>query len=736
MSHSSHYPPSLRDDVTISRFSLSSSPHHPSHPYRVPDRFPSFRKPLLPDPISSDIDSHRAYLERSNSCQRTHYSTLLRDNVTFSPFSLPSSPHYHSHPYLVPDRFPSFRKPLLPDPISSDIDRHRAYSERSNLSQLTQYSHSYKPNQHKQLSEHNVPQSDVLPYSSNKNEPIHIHYRTPPSVLHSITNTLSQVHLYSIHTASDNTSGTSPRSTPELILVEALRTETTSITLVIEVQHLPPPSSALFCAIRHLCQIIFSPANKIMTWGNVLQKLHVFEHLNLFNVTQITDVVNIQEFFANQWNLHHPHTVECTAVHQQQPDDAEQNDVLICLVNTDDLEDDYDSDQPINDHNTCICPSRVRPYKGRNALWTLPRAVQFVFNRDVNPSFTHDHKLTRERLLSLASNYLSSSSNLFFHCENLRKLNAQLHTSPKKQKLTMDHATKLPSFLVIADSHGKFMRPSLTTDQCQIVTKAISGLSWANHHNLHLCATSLLTSPPFSSLISSSTSLLLAIGTNSVRNTCASLILNQIEVLIERLRTSHAHLRRTQSISIMSAFPCAKVSAKFPSVDLLMGNIVSYNEQLRHMAARLNFCFVPSQINENHLGAHRMHLHASHRQLLAHLITNYLHDLVRADVVRPAAKHRSVDAIARRNKKRHDIQKQRRVFHTLSRPMHPIWKLKDVKAFLKHQQITDFTIPDIVQHRVRVQFHREVDQQRAESILPADIFDEKNFFSYHPSHCV
>ena len=323
MSHPSHYPTSLRDNYTFSPFSLHSSPHYHSHPYLVPARVSSFRKPLLPDPIPSDIDRHRAYSEGSNSaCQRAHYPAPRRDNVTSAPFFLPSSPQYHSHSYPLPDRFPSFRKPLLPDPISSDIDRYRAYSEGANLSQRNQYPRplfydrtvthasvhpprtsftpSYEPDQHTQPSEHNVPQSDDLTFSSNNHGRIHIHHRTDPSVLHSIMNTLAQVHLYSIHTASDNTSETIPRSTPALILVEALSTTPPSITLVIEVQHLPPPSSALFCAIRQLCRIIFSPANKIITWGNVLYKLHVFEHLNLFDMTQITDVVDIQELFGKQ----------------------------------------------------------------------------------------------------------------------------------------------------------------------------------------------------------------------------------------------------------------------------------------------------------------------------------------------------------------------------------------------------------------------------------------------------
>ena len=395
---------------------------------------------------------------------------------------------------------------------------------------------SYEVNQHKQSSGHNVPQSDIPSCLPNEHQPILIHYRTPPSVLHSIKNSLLQIHLYSIDTASDNTSDMIPRSTPALILVEALRAEAPSIVLLLEVQHLPPPSSPLFCEIRHLCQIIFSHVNTIMTWGLVLNKLHIFEQLKLFDISQITNTFNIQQSFTSQWNSHHPHTVECTTVHQQLPKDHAQSDVLICLVNTVDLEDDFDSDQPINDHNTCICPSHVRPYKAKNALWTLPKAVEFVFNRDVNQSFTdatwscgldlelntwftHDQKRLRERLLLHASNCLSASSSLFLHCEHLRTMQAHLHTSSKAQTVPMIQALTLPSFLVVADSHGRFMNPSLTTDHCQIVTKAISGLSWINPHNPALCATSLLTSPALSSLISSSTSLLLVIGTNSVRST-------------------------------------------------------------------------------------------------------------------------------------------------------------------------------------------------------------------------
>ena len=56
------------------------------------------------------------------------------------------------------------------------------------------------------------------------------------------------------------------------------------------------------------------------------------------------------------------------------------DDVLICLINSDDLNDDYDEHHPMDDFNTCICPSNIRPYKSKNALWSLQKAIEYVFH--------------------------------------------------------------------------------------------------------------------------------------------------------------------------------------------------------------------------------------------------------------------------------------------------------------------------------------------------------------------
>ncbi|CAF2094915.1 unnamed protein product [Rotaria magnacalcarata] len=125
-----------------------------------------------------------------------------------------------------------------------------------------------------------------------------------------------------------------------------------------------------------------------MTWGDLVNKLHPFEQFNFFDISQVTNTFNLQDSFARQWNTAHPHTADCVARHQPIVEESISADFLVCLVNSDDLDDEFDPTHPIDDYNTCICPSEIRPYKTKNALWSLQKAVQFTFNLTLDKSIT------------------------------------------------------------------------------------------------------------------------------------------------------------------------------------------------------------------------------------------------------------------------------------------------------------------------------------------------------------
>ena len=176
--------------------------------------------------------------------------------------------------------------------------------------------------------------------------------------------------------------------------------------------------------------------------------------------------------------------------------------------------------------------------------------------------------------------------------------------------------TELPFFLVIADSHGKILDPEIITSQFTINTKATSGLQWYQSYQRHLCATSLVNSSSISNLASNCSGVLFLIGTNSVRNTPAFRIIEQVEHLIGLLRTSHPHLTGKHDIAIVCAFPCYKPSFHFQSIESLTLNINAYNSLLVELSTRLNFSTIDLNLTTADLHHDGMHLRASLRPLV------------------------------------------------------------------------------------------------------------------------
>lgn len=434
---------------------------------------------------------------------------------------------------------------------------------------------------------------------------------------------------------------------------------------------------------------------------------------------------------------------------QVNQDNNDDDDCLICMVNTDDLDDEIASPDPMDDFNTCICPETNRPYKAKNAVWSLQKAMKYTFDQALDKSMTlniwscgldltlqtwntSQDKHARTSLISYAINDLFAPTNLYFHLSKLVQ-SRMISTSSSQLNTIMSLPTSiLPSFLIISDSHCKTFASKVDTPHYHVITKAISGLQWKNQYENKYCAYSLIRSESISTLFSSSLSVLLLIGTNSVRTTPALEIIEQVKDVIKLIRLHHDHLHAKQDITIMSTFPCYRISKRFPLRTLLISNINLYNDKLKQLSHQMNFSYLTLQITDEHLNSDQMHLKSP--DYLYGNIIDYFDKLIVPQSTIPQSQRRSRSAITRRNKKRHERLNIKRQQHTLIRPIHPSWKLQAVKQLLKHNQINYARLPEIYKHQIRIQFDHEFKKEHAERILSSTIFNEQNAIQWNEQH--
>ncbi|CAF1318553.1 unnamed protein product [Rotaria sordida] len=413
---------------------------------------------------------------------------------------------------------------------------------------------------------------------SHSHQPIFIHHLTPHSTIQSVLEAVRDVTVYVIDTESDPPTQFRPEALPALIQIEAIHSETSTTVLLIEAQFLPFPLSPTHHLIQQLCQHIFSPHHYIVGWGNVRQELSHFLPFGLFAIHQLQQHINLQAYFTDTWNHTHPHLTSCpTQQHQFQIDidsdsDSDSDVDLICMVNTSDF-DDFRSTR-INTQTTCTCTDDLRPYKKETEQWALQKAIKSTFNEALNKlhtmntwacgldpllttNNTSESIATRTDMTSYAINDVSAPTRLLFHLnhEIIRPLRTSslstiissiapqspvphlpeqqlpepsppeqapipLH-SPEPQSTDsspdQEPAPELPSYFILADSHGRHIEQTIITPHCKITSHFVSGLKWFDSQRPDLNAFSLIQSSPISTYLHSSQAIMLIIGTNSLR---------------------------------------------------------------------------------------------------------------------------------------------------------------------------------------------------------------------------
>ncbi|CAF4190956.1 unnamed protein product [Rotaria sp. Silwood2] len=576
--------------------------------------------------------------------------------------------------------------------------------------------------------------------------PFHIHCHTPQHLILGILNKIANVRFFTISTKCEEPTSQHPNSNPALLQIQAVHHQTYSTIILIEVQYLPPPSSSLFTLIRQLCQTIFSNSKTIMSWGNVLTQLHPFEHFNLFDISQVTVTLNFQELFSQYWNNTHPHIPECLSRRQFLADEPVPDDVLICLVNTDDINDDLFPQDPTDNFPNCICPETARPYKDTHTLWSIQKAIQLIFNQILDRSLTtttwscgldpHLHtgrtageQHIRQQLISHAINDTLAPTKLLCHLDKTNIHCQQVNIPVNLQTLRNDPPDNIPVFLVLSDSHGKYLPPLTITSTYKIIVKSISGLHWVHRYNKNLCAQTLILSSDISSIISICTGIVLLIGTNSVRNLPSSQAIDDLTDTIHLIRSNYNHLRRKINISICSTFPCLKPSSQYPSTTSLLSNLIDYNTRLYNLSNQLNFSIVDLPINNYHISPDGIHLDVQHQSLLFDFIQQHLIQLINK-IHPPTHNQRSHEAKVRRNHKRHQRLKQKQKLNVVIRSIDPVWQLKYITSYLKDKNIKCNHLPQIRHHQIFIQFNNSTRKQEAEQILVSDVFDEHHYYQW------
>nr|ARJ54455.1 GDSL esterase/lipase [Adineta vaga] len=342
-------------------------------------------------------------------------------------------------------------------------------------------------------------------------------------------------------------------------------------------------------------------------------------------------------------------------------------------------------------------------------------------------------------------------SNHYYHSSDIPIHRLSIN-SPHHHHQSLSTPTTLRSaFLLLTDSHGRAFPPLFETPEYSITTKSISGLSWSHSYNSSLCTFSLLTSSSsFSSDVANFSRILFIIGSNSIRNTRASVIIDQIASLIDYLRNTYAHLDHPAAIGITYTFPCYKTSRSFPSLSSLHSNLHHYNSRLRDLAFRKNFLLLDLFITPTHLTHDGLHLHPSHCSTIWSSIMTYFASSVptvrfssgfqtnssfNPETVshsRARTHTRSRTAIATRNRKRHLKLRLRQQSFVVVRSIDSLWRLSDVKNYLDYQQIIYANIPHFRHQQISIRFHNRLRQEHAERTLSTDIFDVAH---YHHWQC-
>ena len=249
----------------------------------------------------------------------------------------------------------------------------------------------------------------------------------------------------------------------------------------------------------------------------------------------------------------------------------------------------------------------------------------------------------------------------------------------------------------------------------------------------HVSALHLIQTHSIFSHLVSANAVMFLIGSNSLRKFMASTVLDQIQHVISTIRRQHHQFDNKDSISIVTTFPCLKLSHTFPRPELLQYNIQSFNEQLFSLATNLNFTITDFAIELYHLNRDQLHINQNYSNIVPDNIFNYFEWLnSKSTSTNKKNNCRSENAIKRRNQRRHLRLAEKQANLYICRTISPPWTLKSIKTYLQKNQIQFTKLSPIRNNQLRVRFNNSHTLQAANIMLPQDFFSFENFSKMFP----
>ncbi|CAF1419005.1 unnamed protein product [Rotaria magnacalcarata] len=284
-------------------------------------------------------------------------------------------------------------------------------------------------------------------------------------------------------------------------------------------------------------------------------------------------------------------------------------------------------------------------------------------------------------------------------------------------------------FIIIGDSHGKCFDSTIITSRYTVKTYSISGLQWLSKYDSALSLFSLIQTDTFVSLLSSTSNILFLVGTNSVRSLPAVEVIQQIDQFFLFLYSHYYHLLQG-NIILTTCLPCLKISSRYSTIPLLHQNIDHYNHLLFSLSFKHRFSILDLRLSSDWLGNDGLHINFTFRSHFANIILHYIDNLNLNPNVSTNVSKRSRESISRRNKIRNLKLKEIAKQFNLSREISSAWSYKNVKDFLKHNNIRFGRLSILLNPQLHLHFNNASDMLYADRILKINVFDSDNFIHW------
>ncbi|CAF1144435.1 unnamed protein product [Didymodactylos carnosus] len=193
------------------------------------------------------------------------------------------------------------------------------------------------------------------------------------------------------------------------------------------------------------------------------------------------------------------------------------------------------------------------------------------------------------------------SVNLLAFSDNLLSDSQTIPTSEFFEISESTVMTQRPIYTIIADSHLQYLPKRIRRQHYDIHIGIIRGLQWFDQYDNRLSVETIINKPENVQSIASSAAVLLAIGTNTVRNVESFRAIRHVWQTVNKIQEQHPQSSHSHLI-VTRCFPCQRETKPFP-VDLLQKNISTYNNLLYNLSRQLQFSILDYRSIYSHFDA-------------------------------------------------------------------------------------------------------------------------------------